>query len=127
MNRFIPLRSDVFKRFVMRLKDKLGLKHASTLETVAKACGFKGFHEVSAIHREGAPRPVPAALQCAGDLGFEVWLAQLGEAVGSDVLSEKGTAELRRWYCRVFESRVSEACLPAVRESTPSEQRPSRI
>ena len=52
MNRFVPLRYDVFKGFVMRLRKKLGLKHASALDAVAKACGFKGFHEVCAMHRE---------------------------------------------------------------------------
>lgn len=104
MDRFVPLHYDSFKRFVFHLK-KMGVRHAEALDTVSRACGFKDFNEVVFIHRPGEPRPVPAALQCVGELGFDAWYEQRRGAVGAEVLAEMGP-ELRRWYQRIFEPGV---------------------
>jgi len=101
VDRFVPLHYDSFKRLVFRLKKTMGVRHTEALDTISRACGFRDFNAVVFIHRPDEPRPVPAALQCAGELGFDAWCEQMRGAVGAEVLAEMGP-DLRRWYQRVF-------------------------
>lgn len=106
MNRFVPLHYEDFKRFVFQLKKRLGLRHAHALELASKACGFQHFHEITCLCREDRPLPVPTTLQCAGDVGFDRWSAQVRTEFGADLQTEMGV-ELRQWYSRVFEPAVA--------------------
>lgn len=106
MNRFVPLRYEDFKRFASQLKKMLGVRHSVALETVSRACGFQHFHEITSIHREGQPQPVPTTLQCAGDVGFDVWSAQVRSEFRADLQAEMAP-DLRCWYRWIFEPSVA--------------------
>lgn len=102
MNRFVPLRHDSFKRLASQLKKKLGLRHCQALNMLSTASGFKDFPEVVASCRPDQSNQKPVALQYAGDLGFDVWQAQMTSVFGAEEVAEMGP-KLRCWYRWTFE------------------------
>ena len=104
MSRFVPLRIQDFKRLAGKLKEPHQLKHSRALELLAKASGFEHFFHVSRIHADGRPMPVPTALQCAGDVGFDVWHGQLMAALDAAgaPLETLDIEEMRKWYRYIF-------------------------
>lgn len=114
MNRFVPLRYDSFKRLAFQLKKEFGLRHCETLDALSRASGFKDFREVAVICRSDQLNHRPAALQYAGDMGFDVWRAQVIAVVGVEAMAEVGPT-LRCWYRSIFEVGGELAGLPAHR------------
>jgi hypothetical protein len=103
MNRFVPLDYKSFKRFSMTLRKTVGLTHTATLQALARACGFSTFHEITLIDRAGSQKAVPMTLQCAGEIGYIVWLEQLHSVFGRAAFQNLDSEGLRTWYARLFE------------------------